>query len=352
MNIFVDGYTPSGNGTAEVSGAGVAAVPFDVLGRLMPLSLIVSPTGHILRTGPTMARLLGPDRARGARLLDLFEFRRPGNLHSMEDLRAAAALALKIRLRQPPRTALKGHVAVLPGRDGFLLNLSFGIGVADAVARHGLTATDFPPTDLAVEMMYLMEAKQALMEESAQLNLRLRAARTEAEQQALTDTLTGLQNRRAMNRILAQYTLGGVGFGLMQVDLDHFKAVNDTLGHAAGDHVLRETARILTRETRRSDTVVRAGGDEFVLIFHRLTEPAKLRGIADRLLARLEAPMSYEGKDCSISASIGITVTDCYAAPNPDQMLLDADAALYESKAAGRSCHRFSTAMDFSGRGG
>lgn len=337
-------HTPA---PAGAGGDENAVVPIfaATLGTLMPLHMVVSPTGHIRAAGPTMVKLFPPDKLLGARLLDLFEFRRPKDIRSMADLRAVAKGILKVRLRQPPRTTLKGQVVVLPDNGGVLLNFSLGIGVVDAVARHGLTAVDFPATDLAVEMMYLVEAKQALMEESGKLNLRLRAARSEAEEQAMTDTLTGLKNRRAMELILTRYTIGGVKFGLMQIDLDHFKAVNDNLGHAAGDHVLQQAARILKNETRKDDTVIRAGGDEFVIIFHCLSDPITLGGIADRLLERLQVPIPYQGHACRISASIGITVSDRYKVPDPDQMLLDADQALYASKAGGRSCYRISDAV-------
>ncbi len=312
------------------------------LDRLMPMHVILSPTGHIRRHGPTLAKIAGGQPLQGARFLEVFEVRRPRSVTSYAGLAEAAAMPLSLRLREAPGTALKGLVVPLAGgEDGLLVNLSLGIAAVDAVGGYRLTCSDFPATDLTVEMLYLVEAKDAVMHETRNLNRRLQAARTAAEEQALTDTLTGLRNRRAMDDILARYTERGQAFSLMQVDLDFFKKVNDTLGHAAGDHVLREVAAILLQETREYDTVVRAGGDEFVVVFHNLTDPAKLAQIAGRLVQRLEVPIIFEGAACRISGSIGISVSSDYDSPTPDRMLADADMALYASKKAGRARHTF-----------
>src|SRR5690606_25524563 len=131
----------------------------------------------------------------------------------------------------------------------------FGIAAAEAVRRHALSNADFAPTDLTVELLYLTEVKAAVMSELAALNQRLQDSRREAEAQALTDPLTGLANRRAFEKGLAEavdMARRGQGFVLMHLDLDYFKTVNDTLGYAAGDHVLAEVAHALRAETRRS----------------------------------------------------------------------------------------------------
>jgi diguanylate cyclase (GGDEF)-like protein len=205
-----------------------------------------------------------------------------------------------------------------------------------AVAACNLTDADFAATDLAMELLYLVEAKIAVTAELRQLNLRLQGARDAAQEQALTDTLTGLRNRRALD--FAMHTLidHNISFGLMHIDLDFFKIVNDTLGHAAGDHVLREVASKLLLETRAGDTVARVGGDEFVIIFSDLSDAAALSRIADRVVARISEPNWFQGEACRISASIGITLSTDYNPPVAERMLQDADTALYASKNAGR----------------
>ena len=145
-------------------------------------------------------------------------------------------------------------------------------------------------------MLYLIEAKSAAMTESRKLNTRLQGAKIAAEEQAYTDTLTGLKNRRAMDHVLSKFIDVGEKFGLMQVDLDFFKAVNDTMGHAAGDHVLLEVAKILVEETRNDDLVARVGGDEFVLLFHKLTDLEQLNDIANRIIGPFRATHHVQGQ--------------------------------------------------------
>jgi diguanylate cyclase (GGDEF)-like protein len=128
----------------------------------------------------------------------------------------------------------------------------------------------------------------------------------------------------------------GMPFALLHLDLDYFKAVNDSLGHAAGDHVLRMAARAVVSATRSGDTVARVGGDEFVILLPGQTDHARLQTIADRIIARLEAPIIFEGQTCRISSSIGITTTRMHDHTTAEGMMAEADAALYASKHAGR----------------
>lgn len=306
------------------------------LARLMPMHMIVDTDGRILGAGPTLERLRAPGRVEGELLFDLFHVRRPHGVASMADLATRCGNRLHLEFRSPPHTALKGHF-VTDWRGAFVFDLSFGIMVNEAVSTYGLTATDFAPTSLAVEMLYLVEANAAVMAESRSLNGRLGEAKAAAERLALTDALTGLRNRRGMEAAIADMAERGVPFSLLHVDLDHFKAVNDSLGHAAGDHVLTEVARILQRETREGDLVIRLGGDEFVVVYRDLLDRRRLAAIGERVIAALDAPIPFDGTPCRVSASIGITTSDLYARPDAGQMLRDADIALYRSKNAGRS---------------
>ncbi len=119
--------------------------------------------------------------------------------------------------------------------------------------------------------------------------------------------------------------------------LDFFKSINDTLGHAAGDHVLAETANILREETRKFDTVARVGGDEFVMILRGGNDADRVARIGARIISELERPILFEGQPCRISGSIGATLSDTYAVPDADRMHADADEALYAAKQAGRN---------------
>lgn len=308
----------------------------DALGKLMPMHLCLDKAGHVIGYGPTLGRVFRDSGIVPARFLDEFEVRRPSGVTSSHKLHLMAGERLQLPLKTGDAGfSFRGLCLPVEG-GGYILNLSFGIGVVDAVRELSLSEADFAPTDLAIELLYLVEAKTAVMRELRDLNLRLQEAKVAAEQQALTDTLTGLRNRRAleaeMNRLIAH----GSRFALLHLDLDYFKQVNDTLGHAAGDFVLCEVARFLTRETRSSDTVARVGGDEFVILLNRIDDPATIQRIAEQIIAALSVPMEYDGKSCRISGSIGITLSAGYAAPQIEVMYADADAALYTSKRSGR----------------
>ena len=159
-----------------------------IFDTLCPMHARLGAHGHIVHAGPTLQRIHPEGDLRGRRFLELFEMRRPVTGQSMEALRAAAGLPLRLRLRQPPGLALKGVLVAL-GPDsavgpegGALVNLSFAIALPDAVRAFDLTRADFAATDLAVEMLYLIEAKTMTMEALHKANLRLQGARPRPRQ--------------------------------------------------------------------------------------------------------------------------------------------------------------------------
>jgi diguanylate cyclase (GGDEF)-like protein len=311
------------------------AVSEPMLDRLLPMHVEVTATGHIRHAGPTLGKVAGRS-LRGERFLEAFEVRRPRHLSSVADLVAAGCQLLTLVLRSGGCLPMKG-IAVATADGGLLVNLSFGITVVEAISAHGLAGADFAPTDLTVEMMYLAEARSAVTREAMKLNDRLDAARRVAEAMARSDDLTGLANRRAFDEELGQMLRRRMPFAMLHIDLDFFKAVNDTLGHTAGDAVLTKVAKVLRACTRDEDFAARIGGDEFMLLCHGLTDPALLAELGWRIITALEQPLQYGRRSCRISASIGITTTDAYAEPDADAMLKDADAELYASKRAGRA---------------
>ncbi|WP_380057698.1 GGDEF domain-containing protein [Falsihalocynthiibacter sp. SS001] len=303
--------------------------------KLMPMYVHISPLGHIVGAGGTVQKLFNEGLI-GRRFLEVFDLERPREVRSIGCLRKLVGQKLYLRAQD---VHLVGLAVQEEGSDALIINMSFGISVVDAVQKFQLTSADFAATDLAVEMLYLVEAKGLAMSEISDLNERLQGEKNEAEELAATDTLTGLKNRRAMDHYMARYIKSSTPFALMNMDLDFFKAVNDSLGHAAGDYVLRQVADVLRQETRDDDVVARVGGDEFVLLFKGLTLASRLEDIATRLIARLEQPIPYNGSMCRISCSLGSTISIFYSKPSSNVMLNDADIALYASKNKGRACH-------------
>jgi diguanylate cyclase (GGDEF)-like protein/PAS domain S-box-containing protein len=159
---------------------------------------------------------------------------------------------------------------------------------------------------------------------------------------ALTDPLTGLANRallldRLQQAILKQDRVDTL-VTVLFIDLDRFKAVNDTLGHAAGDQLLLRIAARFRAELRPTDTIARHGGDEFVVMCEDLSSPTVAIEIAERLLRAVSEPVTIDGHEVKTSASIGIAVAEADdAEATPESLLRDADTAMYEAKEVGRN---------------
>ncbi|MGJ8544826.1 MAG: diguanylate cyclase domain-containing protein [Sulfitobacter sp.] len=308
---------------------------------LCPMHLVLCAQGQIVHAGPTLHKLRPHEPMIGQAFWDVFSVRRPRAVTTIDDLRALPEKKLHLVLQGTPPTQLKGVMVPVPDQGQMIINLSFGISILEGVRDYALTNADFAATDLAIEMLYLVEAKSAAMEASRSLNQRLQGAKIAAEEQAFTDTLTGLKNRRAMDHVLGRLLSGPEGFAVMHIDLDHFKEVNDTMGHAAGDHVLQVVARIMVEETRDSDTVVRVGGDEFTVLLPKIRSQEILTRVGRRIIQRLEEPIAFQTHSCRISASIGTVCVPGASNSSMEQVLEEADLALYASKHAGRARQTF-----------
>ncbi|MCW5627180.1 MAG: diguanylate cyclase, partial [Burkholderiales bacterium] len=157
---------------------------------------------------------------------------------------------------------------------------------------------------------------------------------------AYHDNLTGLPNRALfadrLQQAMAEARRGGASVGVMLLDVDHFKVVNDTMGHEAGDNLLRDVATRLQQCVRGSDTVARFGGDEFALVLANLPDPANAFTVAQKVLDSFIPPFQVPGGEVYVAASIGIAFF-----PNDsetlDGLVRDVDSALYHAKAQGRN---------------
>lgn len=166
--------------------------------------------------------------------------------------------------------------------------------------------------------------------------------REDLEYMAYHDALTSLPNRALLNERIRLSAEEGHRFGLMFMDLDFFKSINDTLGHVVGDELLVDVAERITASVRSGDIVARIGGDEFAILVSDLKEDADLASLAEKISEKLAAPFNIEGINFFVTASIGIA---CYPTDSEEveDLIKYADTAMYDAKKQGRNNYQFYT---------
>jgi diguanylate cyclase (GGDEF)-like protein len=178
------------------------------------------------------------------------------------------------------------------------------------------------------------------LEQIQAANAERSAAQAELTHQAAHDSLTGLANRaqalRLISGALSRAQRSGAVVGLLFIDLDGFKQVNDTLGHQAGDEVLKTVARRMSETVRAGDVVARLGGDEFVVLLEPLDEQASGVDVAERVIDAVSEPMLLgSGHEATIGASIGLAISQD-GDVDADRLMMEADLAVYRAKSLGR----------------
>ena len=266
--------------------------------------LVLDERGAVQSCNPSFVRILGPDASRpGVLLADLL---RPHGPHIAELIESAHSSG------EPREADLEVDLGAARGN----------IWVELSVNRLGQNLLQGLVNDITERKRTEVAAREL----------------------AARDPVTGLLNRRGIDAALAQTFerdgAGRVRAALLQIDLDHFKAVNDTHGHDAGDQVLRAVAHVLERSVRRSDFVGRSGGDEFLVILAGVEHPAIALEIANKIIAGVGQPIDIgDGTHVLVGASIGIAMSNADYEP-PALFLRRADEAMYEAKQAGRGCAR------------
>ncbi|MCF1448513.1 EAL domain-containing protein [Agrobacterium vitis] len=252
-------------------------------------------------------------------------------LHPEDRESATHALATAIRTGSNYSTEFR-----ILDRSGQIRHIrSFGSIYRDADFRKKIVGVNWNITADVKLHEALHDAKTAL---EAQ-NQELENARQIMEHTSLHDPLTGLANRRFLDRHLAEIEdLRGNGksVALLHIDLDRFKEINDTLGHAAGDAMLRHAASQINAHMSPGDFAARIGGDEFVVVKHDESSQAAARILGETLIDAINQPIHWEGQECRVSASIGIAQS-CNNHPHLEQALINADIALYEAKRRGKN---------------
>ena len=291
--------------------------------------LVTDPHGKLLYTSSSAGRLLGVRGADGfAELLGSLDEATLATLHAGRQQAAAAPgspATVTVRLDRTPsqdrpadrgRSPEAGSPAADPRRRPHVGRRTLRVTLTDLTRDRDVAGIVINVSDISAE---------ATM--AAQLTHR-----------ALHDPLTGVANRTLFSDRLAntieRHTRQDLPFAVLCLDLNSFKAINDNMGHAAGDAVLRGVGRRLARTIRGGDTVARLGGDEFAVILEEIPSPDSSRRAAQRIAAAISRPSTIEGKTVSVHSSIGI----CEARGGPidaDELLRRADVAMYEAKASG-----------------
>jgi two-component system cell cycle response regulator len=248
----------------------------------------------------------------------------------------------------------------MPGMDGFLVMealkeietegylpvLAVTANPAHKLRALKAGAKDFvaKPFDLAEVLMRVQNMLEVrLLHEAARNHVK------ELEALALNDPLTGLANRRLlsdrMSMALIHARRNKSAMAVVYLDLDGFKQVNDTLGHGAGDLLLKEVAKRLVATVRAEDTVARQGGDEFILALWHVSGTDYAAGAAARAIKAVSQPYSIEGNSVKISISAGVAVYPEHGG-DAESLMKSADLALYQAKDAGKNTYRIAQAPE------
>ena len=215
-----------------------------------------------------------------------------------------------------------------------------------SVMTLGTNFTSMALVDTVERVQRLLKALRKTNREVRKANEELSRLRAAAEHAAHHDELTGLANRRGLKQAFARMNHAQAERSLfvLHIDLDRFKQINDTMGHAAGDYVLEHVSGVLRREAKPGDVVARVGGDEFVVIGECMRDLSELMSFAHRLLEEFHKPLEFDGERLMFGGSIGVEILSAEQRRGPDlsldRSLANADLALYQAKEEGRGCIR------------
>jgi len=230
---------------------------------------------------------------------------------------------------------------------------TFYVGLWDALIRNGYWSGEIwnrrKNGDVYAELLAISavhDAKGAVQRYVALFSdiTEIKAHEEQLDHLAHYDSLTGLPNRRLMTDRLHQATVhtrrSGQRLVLIYIDLDGFKEVNDQYGHAVGDQLLITVARQMQRVLREGDTLARLGGDEFVAVLVNLQDTASCLPLLERLLAAASQPLPLGNQRLQVSASLGVTFYPQNQDVEGDQLLHQADQAMYRAKQSGKNCYQ------------
>lgn len=205
-------------------------------------------------------------------------------------------------------------------------------------------------TDAVTELSRTNDELQRMVEERDALVAQLQRSEEQVRQLAYYDSLTELPNRRLMldrfGQALVQARRHHFSMAVMFLDLDRFKQINDSLGHEAGDDLLRQVAKRWTACMRSGDTVCRSGGDEFIVVLPQISQPGDAALVAAKMVNALNDPIMLGQHQIQVTTSIGIAVYPIDGTDDLQELMKKADRAMYAAKAQGRNRYRFFGEVD------
>ena len=310
-----------------------------------PFNLRIDAGGRIAGMGPTLALLFDGADCVGQAFEDRFEMiapRRSAGTPLEQVFDGFTAVKLRTRPAGDFRSfQLPGAAIPMAGPgetpQGHLIFLTPGGDLQILIEFLDLKQRDLSPADSSSELLFLLETQKQMLSDSIKMAERLKTARNQAERLAMRDPLTDLLNRRGLrHRLDGLMQTDAAEVAILHIDLDRFKQINDTFGHAAGDAVLCHMADLLSDVAGTQDFASRFGGDEFVLTLSGDSALGRASRAARRIGLNLTEPISWNGRDLTVGASIGIAASGPGEAIRTDALLQRADVALYDVKRNGR----------------
>lgn len=319
-----------------------------LLDAAFPFHLVLDRELRVLQAGAS-ARKLHPAGLVGLALDELFEVTTPKTPISFDAFAARPRSLFLLRSLTSPELVLRGQMLNDEVADCLYFVGSPWMTETTTFGRLGLTLDDFAVSDAVVDYVLLLQTQSSSLAEARKLTARLNDTAKQLTHQAFHDDLTGLPNR-ALLRDHLQRTLGESpttatnSVAVLILDLDGFKAVNDSYGHSAGDEVLRIVGNRLRAIARDCDIIARFGGDEFALVIELSQSRPGIdkqvtAAIAERILATLSESVPLPTSptvNVRLSASIGIAYSGS-GALDVEELLRNADLAMYAAKALGKS---------------